>query len=194
MNDQSAEVQVFLAAAAEVDSGSAKGDCFVGGLTTAGVMNVIGVVILGTAAVACVVNGAAGTPAKRARKVGKSNNSTVEAVLVVVTTGEGLVMKTVLIQMEVVTVVMAVGDILQTVVATGIGLKAASALSAGKCKSELSANVLSKSVEKNAFWNSKKKLRRPWVLQVRLLLMQRQRLTTQQNGGKLLLRPNKKQM
>jgi len=144
----------LLAAAAEVDSGSAKGDCFAGGLSTAGARNAIAVVIAGTAADACVVNGAAGIPAKRVRKVGKNRNNTGEAAPAVATTGEGRpVMKMVEIQMGVAMAVMGVADLLQIVAATGTGQTAASVPSVGRCRSELSANVLSKNGEKHALWS-----------------------------------------
>jgi len=144
----------LLAAVAEVDSGSVKGDYFAGGLSTAGARSVIAVVIAGTAAGACVVSGAVGIPAKTVRKVGKITSNPGQAALAVATTVGGPVMKMV-IQMGVVMVVTDVGDLLQTVAATGTGLIVANVLSAGKgrCKSGLSASVLSKSGKKSASRN-----------------------------------------
>jgi len=83
----------LLVAAAEVDSGNAKGDYFAGGLSTVGAMNAIAVVIAGTAVGACVVNGAVGIPAKTVRKVRKNTSNTGEAAPAVATTVGGPVMK-----------------------------------------------------------------------------------------------------
>lgn len=145
-------------ARAEAGPGSVNGDYFAGGLTAAA-MSATAVGIAGSAAGACAVSVAVGIPAKMVRKVGKNTSNTGEAALVVATTGGGPVMKMVEIQMGVVTVVMDVGDILQTVVATGTGLTARSVLigGTGRCKSELSVNVLSKSGEKSALRNCIKK-------------------------------------
>lgn len=145
----------MLVPAAEVGSGNVNDDYFAGGPITVGAMNVIAVGIAGSAAGACVVSGAVGIPAKMVRKVGKNTSKAGEAALAVATTGAGPVMKMVEIQMGAVTVVMGVGDILQTVVATGTGLTAASVLigRTGRCKSELSVNVLNKSGEKNVLRN-----------------------------------------